>query len=231
MTRYLLVAALLSSGGCGLIDSDISDFDLSLPEKELTVDTSDWMLTDQSTVPPIDCSGMTSICSAAVAQICSAGELCFGSCDAETETCNAEVLIELFQRFELAAEKPELEAIDGKPLVDVTIRRIGYSVTENTMNVDSPPLAVYIGPQEAMSSGHPQAEQIGTIPVVPAGTTVTDGEVELLPGAEETMSRFMTDYQTPFNVIAGSLVELEAGDQVPQGRLVAIVQVDATAGL
>lgn len=227
----LAFAAILLGAGCGLIDSNIADFDLSLPEKELTVDTSDWMLTDQTTVPAVDCSGMAGACSAGVAQICSASELCFGSCDATTETCSAEVLIELFQRFELATEKPELMEIDGKPLVDVTINRIAYSVTENTMNVDAPELAVYIGPQEAMSSGHPQAEQIGTIPVVPAGTTVEDGEVQLLPDAEQTMERYLKDYQTPFNVIAGSLVQLEAGDTVPQGRLVAIVQVSATAGL
>lgn len=227
----LAFAAFLLGAGCGLIDSDIADFDLSLPEKELTVDTADWMLTDEATVPSVDCSQMAGVCSAGVMQICSASELCFGSCNSSTETCTAEVLIELFQRFELAKEKPELEAIDGKPLVDVTINRIAYSVTENTMNVDSPELAVYIGPQEAMSSGHPQAEQIGTIPVVPAGTTVEDGSVELLPDAEQTMRRFLRDYQTPFNVIAGSLVQLEAGDMVPQGRLVAVVQVNATAGL
>jgi hypothetical protein len=229
MNRLALAAVLLSAG-C-LIDSNIADFDLSLPEKELTVDTADWMLTDETTVPSVDCSEMAGVCSAGVAEICSASDLCFGSCDSDTETCNAEVLIELFQRFELATEKPELSEIDGKPLVDVSIRRIGYTVSENTMNVDSPELAVYIGPQEAMSSGHPQAEQIGTIPVVAAGSTVESGEVELLDSAEQTMERFLRDYRTPFNVIVGSLVELEAGDMVPQGRLVAIVQVDATAGI
>jgi hypothetical protein len=67
--------------------------------------------------------------------------------------------------------------------------------------------------------------------VVAAGSTVESGEVELLDSAEQTMERFLRDYRTPFNVIVGSLVELEAGDMVPQGRLVAIVQVDATAGL
>ena len=229
MMRYVLTALL--SSGCGLVDSNIADFDLSLPEKELTVDTADWMLTDQATVPSVDCSSDASICSAAVSEICSANEVCFGACDAESITCRADVLIELFQMFELASEKPELMEIDGKPLVDVTIRRIGYVVSENTMNVDSPELAVFIGPQEAMSSGHPLAEQIGTIPPVSAGTTVADGQVELLPDAEQTMERYLRDYQTPFNVIAGSLVELEAGDTVPSGRLVAVVQVDATAGL
>jgi hypothetical protein len=231
MNRLAFAAILLGAGGCGLIDSNIADFDLSLPEKELTVDTADWMLTDESTVPAVDCGDMAGVCSTAVAQICSANELCFGTCDAEAETCRAEVLIELFQRFELASEKPELSEIDGKPLVDVSITRIGYTVTENTLNVDSPELAVYIGPQEAMSSGHPQAEQIGTIPVTPAGTTVESGQVELLPDAEATMEQYLRDYQTPFNVIAGSLVKLGAGDVVPQGRLVAVVQVEATAGL
>lgn len=229
MVRLVSLVCLAASG-CGLVDSNIADFDLSLPEKEITVDTADWDLTENATVPTVDCSSDQGICAAGVSQICGAEDVCFGSCTADS-TCKADVLVELFQRFELQREKPELSEIDGKPLVSVSINRIGYTVTENTMNVDSPPLTVYVGPQEAMSSGHPQAEAIGVIPVLPAGTTVDSGEVQLEPGAEDIIGKYMKDYQTPFNVIVASTVELQAGDLVPQGRLVAIVQVEATAGI
>ena len=229
MYRLLFFALAAPLGGCGLIDSNIADFDLSLPEKEVTVDTADWMLTDEATVPAVDCSGSPDICGAAVEEIC-ASEACAGSCGAD-DSCRAEIQIELFHRFELQREKPELSEIDDQPLVRVNIRRVGYTVSENTMNVDSPPLTVFVGPQQAMSSGHAEAEVIGTIPVLAAGTTVTDGEMELVDGAEEILGRYMRAYQTPFNIIVGSTLDLEAGDVVPQGRLIAIVQVEATAGL
>jgi hypothetical protein len=39
----------------------------------------------------------------------------------------------------------------------------------------------------------------------------------------------MRDYATPFNVIVGAMVELRAGDEVPTGRMVAAIKVDAHA--
>jgi len=225
----LALATAVLAGGCGLIDSNIADFDLSLPEKEITVDTADWMLADAQSVPAIDCQDMMSVCNAGVSQFCGNGQLCFGSCDGAN--CKAEVAVNLFREFDLGEEKPELREIDGQPLVDVTIRRIAYSVSENTMNVDSTPLTIYIGPQDAMSSGHPQAEAIGTIAPVPAGMTIDDAEVELSADAESVVRSYMGDYRTPFNIIIGTLVDLEAGDLIPQGRLVAVVKVEATAGL
>lgn len=230
MYRLTLLAALavLSSTGC-LIDSNIADFDLSLPEKELTVDTADWMLADATTVPAVDCSEMQTVCNAGASQFCGNDQLCFGSCDGQN--CKAEVAVNLFREFDLAQEKPELREIDGKPLVNVTIKRIAYSVTENTMNVASTPLKIFIGPQEAVSAGHPQAVELGTIEPVAPGVTIDDAEVTLTAGAQDTVRDFIGNYTTPFNIVIGTQVPLNAGDSIPQGRLVAIVRVEATAGL
>ena len=58
----VLVVGLFGSG-CGLIDSDITNFDIALPDEELTIDSADWQLSGDETLPAVDCSAMD-LCSA-----------------------------------------------------------------------------------------------------------------------------------------------------------------------
>ena len=230
MQRVVCLVALMGLGGCGLIDSDITDFNLSLPEREVTVDTADWELTDDSAMPAIDCSDEPAVCSAGIGELCGAEGVCFGSCDAE-DTCKVTVAVSLFHRFDLASEQPELEQIDGQPLVSVTIDRVYYTVTENSFTQDSPELTVYVAPQTVMNPGDPLAEEIGVIASVASMQTIEEAEVELSDSGEDSLARYMKDYTTPFNLILGTTVELSAGDEIPSGRLVAVVKADAHAGL
>ena len=41
----------------------------------------------------------------------------------------------------------------------------------------------------------------------------------------------MSTYKNPFNIIVGSDLRIEAGDPVPTGKLDAVVQIKAHAGL
>ena len=230
MYRLIAVCAAASlATGCGLIDPDIADFDLSLPEKELTVDSADWMLSTDATLPAVPCQAMPMACDTAVQAYCADGESCAGSCDGTN--CAVTVGVELWHMFNLALEKPELEQIDGQPLVDVTIERIFYRVTENSFNVDTPPLTIYAAPEAITDTDDGQAEPIGTIPVVSAGTLVADGEVMLTPTGRETMARYLRSYSTPFNIIIGGDIVLSAGDPMPNGRMVTVVGVEAHAGI
>ena len=136
-----------------------------------------------------------------------------------------------FHTFDLASEKPELQEIEGKPLVSIRISRVAYEITENTLNVNTPRLTIYVGPQSAMDGADPQARAIGNIPPALAGTTVAEAEVEMTADGEDILADFMKDYSTPFNIIVGGDVSLAAGDPVPTGRLVAVVKAEATAGL
>ena len=63
--------------------------------------------------------------------------------------------------------------------MSVSVKRVYYRITENTLDVDSPPLTVYIGPEGTMAPGDTGAEAIGTIAPVPAGQTVAEADVEL----------------------------------------------------
>jgi hypothetical protein len=231
-TIALVSFLLLFSSACGLIDPDIADFDLSLPEKDITVDTAQWELADEPTMPAIDCSGgMAQICSSGISQVCGADTFCFGSCNATSETCDVTVLLNLWHTFDLAAEKPELQEIEGQPLVSVSITKIAYRVSENTMNVDTPPLDVYVAPQSEMSTGGPQAMKIGRIAAVPAGELVEEGEVDVTEDGKAVLQGFMKNYTTPFNIIVGNEIQMSAGDTMPSGKMTAVVLVSAVAGI
>jgi hypothetical protein len=222
----LIAASVLGLGGCGLIDSDITDFNLSINDKTFTVDTAQWELADQSTFPEVDCSVMD-VCSAAVMQSCMSDN-CFGSCDGQN--CQALILVSLWVEIDLLDEHPELEEIDN--IVSVTINRVEYEISENTLTIDTPVMTLYVAPATVMSPGDPQAQEIGTIAPVTAGMPTTEPlEVNLTPEGRDNLREFMSQYRTPFNIIVGSEVEIMAGDPIPMGRLEANVRVTATAGL
>jgi hypothetical protein len=230
MIRLVSFATLaVAIAGCGLIDTDITNFDLSMPEKEFTVDTSQWQLSSDPTFPEIPCADTPTVCSAGISEVCGNDALCFGSCDGDN--CTAKVLIALYQSVNLYDEKPELQTINDQPLVSVTIDRVGYDVTENTLNIASPPITVYVAPQNVMAPGDPQALAVGTVSPIAPGTTSTGNDVDMTPEGRENLRSFMREYRTEFNILVGAEVDIMAFDPIPSGRLRAVVTVDAHAGL
>ena len=106
-----VVGALwLGGAGCGLVSSDIDDFDLSIEEKSFTIDTSQWGLTDVDTFVNTDCSATPGVCATAAQQACTDGN-CFGSCSTTTNTCELHVVVALWDMVVLTEEQPELQTI------------------------------------------------------------------------------------------------------------------------
>lgn len=230
MIRLISVAALVSLlGGCGLIDSDITRFDLRVSNKTFTVDTAQWELTAEASFPAIDCTGMPGVCSAGIAEACGNDALCFGSCDGAN--CQALVLVALFQSVNLTQERPELDDIANQPIIEVHVERVSYSIEENTLTAATPELNLYVAPVSVMSPGDPQARLVGRIQPVPAGTTPTDQDLIVDAMGRQNLEEFMGDYKAAFNVIVGGQVSIGAGDPVPVGSLRASVTVDAYANL
>ena len=120
-----LAFAALSASSCGLIDPDVTDFNLKLPEKSFNVDTADWMLTvTEASMPTIDCSATD--CTAAADMFC-AEDHCTADCDASSH-CQAHVDVSVFQPFDLANESPELAEISYKPIAKVTVESIAFKI-------------------------------------------------------------------------------------------------------
>lgn len=238
-----LVAAVLGVGltaSCGLISSDVTDFDLALPAKKFTVDADGWQVdTDPSSVfsadgrlAPLPCSSMPTVCSSAVTQVCPMG--CTGACNMTANSCELSLDISLAQPVNLVMEKPELKSISDQPVIKVAIDSVTYEVPSNTLNVATPEIKIYIAPTSVLKlkPNSDEATVIGTIPAVAAGAT-TSGEqmIQFTPSGKAALANIMSTFKVPFNVLVGSSLLVTAGQALPTGKLEAVVHIRGHAGL
>jgi hypothetical protein len=222
-----LAAALVGGAGCGLIDSDMAQVDLDLAEQQVIVDTADWELTDEGQMPAVECADTPRVCASQVDSWCGANDLCKARCGGDT--CAVDIVVSLWHEVNLAEEAPELEQLGGEPLVNVTVDQVAFTVSENTLNMTTPALTVSVAPFGIIATDGRDAEVIGTIPAIEPGQTVDHASLELAADGQAILAERMLDYETPFNVIVASTVALQAGDDVPSGRLVAGIRVSARA--
>ena len=231
---YLRLCVLALVPACGLIDSDVSNFNLDLPDKAFSVDASGWQVNQQAadTFLNMSCSSSPMICSSAATQACPMN--CSGSCGPASK-CELELNISAYKPIDLVMEKPELNSINDKPVIKVTIDSVAYSVTSNTLNVATPEMGVYVAPITVMDPKDPMAKQVGIIASVPAGATVATRDMTYTADGKQVLIDTMSTYKNPFNVIVGTSVDnpivIKAGDSVPMGKLDAVIQIRAHAGL
>ncbi len=232
---YLRLCLLAVVPACGLIDSDVTNFDLTLPDKAFSVDASGWQVDQQAadTFLSMSCGSSPMICSSAATQACPMN--CEGSCSEASSMCELELNVAAYKGIDLVMEKPELNQINDKPVIKVAIDSITYAVTANTLNVATPEMGVYVAPITVMDPKDPMATQIGVIPAVPAGATVTVRDMMYTTDGKQALVDTMSTYKTPFNVIVGTSADnplvIKAGDMVPTGKLDAVIQIKAHAGL
>lgn len=230
---YLRAALLVVCSGCGLISSDVTNFDLTLPDKTFTIDAMSWVDTQHSQQAQMflstSCAAMPSVCNSAAQQACVSG--CSGTCDSGTQTCDLALAVSLYNKVDLVMEKPELQTINSEPVIKVTIDSVTYDVSMNTLNIDTPPMQILVAPASVMDPTDPMATQIGTLDAVAAGTTVTDQTLMFTDTGKAELINTMSMYKTPFNVIVGSTLEVKSGDPVPMGQLTAVVHIKAHAGI
>ncbi len=229
---YLRLAPLLLAGGCGLVSSDVTDFDLTLPDKTFTIDAMSWQVNSQQAQAFLatSCASMPTVCNSAAQQACASG--CSGTCDTGTQTCDLSLAVSLYNKVDLVMEKPELATINSEPVIKVTIDSVTYDVTQNTLNVDTPAMTIFVAPASVMDPSDPMAKAVGTLDGVMAGTTTTMSQTLMFTDTgKQTLIDTMSTFRTPFNIIVGSTLEVKSGDPVPMGQLTAVVHVKAHAGL
>jgi hypothetical protein len=224
----LLLCAALT--GCGLISSDVADFDLTLPDKSFSIDTAGWDI-DQTQAQLLlgqSCAAAPTVCNQLAQMACDMN--CSGMCNASRQ-CELQLDVSLYKTVNLVDEKPELRTINDKPVIKVTIDAVTYEVTSNTLNVPTPELTMYVAPTSVMDPKSPEAVAIGTIPAVDAGATVANAPVLFNETGKAKLVSVMSTYKTPFNVIVGSTLTVSQGQMVPQGKLDAVIRIRAHAGL
>ncbi len=230
--RAVGLAAVALSAGCGLIDSDVTNFALSLPDKQFTIDATGWQVDQQqaSTFLQTSCGAMPTVCSQAVMQACMDG--CSGSCNASSQRCELALEVSLYRPIDLINEQPELKSIDDEPVIDVQIDSVTYEVTSNTLTVATPEMTVYVAPMSVMDPMDPQAKPIGKIPPVAAGTlTMAPVNLAFTATGKADLIAMMRNFKTPFNVIVGTTLVVSDQSMLPSGKLDAVVHIKGHAGL
>jgi hypothetical protein len=223
----------VSLASCGLISPDVTDFDLTLPDKKFTIDIGTWPVDGPAARSYLmeACSGETdptAFCNNVVKNACATG--CSGSCGA-SDTCALSLDISLYQSINLVMERPELTSVNDKPAIKVTIDSVTYDVTSNSLNVDTPELTLYVAPMSVVKSTDSKAKPIGTIAAVPAGWVTEHSEaIKFTATGKAELVNIMNTFKTPFNVLVGSSL-LVTAEPVPTGKLDAIVHIKAHAGL
>jgi hypothetical protein len=230
--RVALCACIaVGLGGCGLIDKNVTDFDLSLPNKTYTVDSASFDITgDPDVVLMMSCTPASGACELAGDQACPEGQ-CWGECSTSTSLCELVIPVHPFTTVNLADEKPELATIDEQSLVDVRIDTITYAVSENTMNRQTPPLVLYVAPANVTSPMDQAAVPVGTIPPVDPGVTIPVTSMEMTTGGRARLVSAMEDFRTPFNVLLATDITLRSGEPVPMGRMTTTLSITAHAGI
>lgn len=236
----VLVGLLSMASGCGLISSDVTNFDLTLPAKSFSVDTGSWNVSQGAADLYLNnsCSG-NQICSSAVTAACAMG--CAGECDATSHTCDLKLQVAVHQGIDLVTEKPELKTINDQPLIKVTIDSVQYEVALNTLSVATPEMKIYVAPMSVTDPNDPTAKQVGRVESVPAKTLVTlkdltfsDGSSDPIVAAtngRQNLIDTMSSFKVPFNVLIGTELVVKMGQPVPTGKLDAVIRIKAHAGL
>jgi hypothetical protein len=229
------VAALVVASGlaaCGLVDTNVADFNLTLPEKQFTVDASTWNVNAAATTTFLatSCAQMPTICGQAAASACKAAT-CTGTCDTTSKTCVLSLGVSNYKTIDLITEKPELKTINEQPVIKVSIDRVTYSVSANSLNVASPEMTVYVAPATVMTASDAQAKPIGKIPSVPAGTTLPATEITFTDTGRAELINVMSNFKVPFNIIVGSTLTVNSATMIPTGKMESGIQITAHAGL
>jgi hypothetical protein len=221
-----------AAAGCGLISSDVTNFDLALPAKRFTIDMGGWQVDTSAADEYLmrSCSDSNpALCNNAVQQVCTMN--CSGVCSADN-TCQLSLDISGRQPVDLVSEKPELKSINDEPVIKVMLDSVTYDITTNTLNIDTPEITLYVAPTSVVRSNDPLAKAIGTIPAIPAGTTTTSSQsIKFTPTGRADLVAAMSSFKTPFNVLVGSSIVVTASQPVPTGKIDAVVYIRGHAGL
>jgi hypothetical protein len=234
-----VVLGLSVVAGCSLISSDVTNFDLTLPDKKFTIDASNWkvdttkassLFSSDGKLMSVSCSSNPSVCSSAVMQACPMD--CEGKCNTTSNLCEMKLIVSLSQSVDLMKEKPELESINSEPVIKVSIDSVTYEVRSNSLNVATPEIKVSIAPTSAVTPLDAQAKLIGTIPEIQPGWTTSGPEMMMFTATGKALLvDTMSHFKTPFNVWVGSSLVITAGQPLPQGKLEAVVHITGHAGI
>jgi len=215
--------------GCGLISSDLATVSFDLPPKSYTFDTGqgDWQGTMSSAfamVPTINCSADSDCCAP---QIAAAGIDCTTMlvCDGPTASCAFAVDVQSPpQMIDLRNEGQLPSSLSNQSVLEITVTKLSYDVNPNSLNIDLPPIDLFLGPQGTTKVTDAGVTKFATLPWIPHGTTVTNGNIPIQPAANTVFENIGMHLGTPFVFLAKTRVVVPGGAPAPMGALTMTVK-------
>lgn len=217
--RRLVFASLLGLlVGCGLISSDVAEIKFNLPPRMYSFDSSSFNVPAGATTEVACGAGqIVTDCCAPPAPLpapdCSATPITCEQNENGMDVCMAQATISQSQMMNLGQEVQQLSGLTG--LVSISIKRISYQITANTLDVNVPDVILYLAPNGVTDPNDPSAKKFGTLPAIPAGT-MTAGDVVLEPNSAQVLESFTSNIQSPFMFIAATTLKVSHS---PTGRI------------
>jgi len=227
------VAPLAFATGCGLINSDLAKVSFDLPPKTYTFDTAqaDWngpMTGAFAMVPAIACTTDADCCPLAIS---AAGIDCtMLTCDAASASCAFAVVVQSPpQMINLKTEANLPSSLANQSVLDITVNKLSYDVSQNSLTVDLPPVDLFLGPQGTTKTTDPGGVKFATVPSIPRSTVVTDGNIPIEAAANTVFENIGMHLGTPFVFLAQTRVVIPGGTPAPAGALTLTIKGQLSA--
>ena len=109
-------------------------------------------------------------------------------------------------------------------------------VMTNTLNVDLPPMKIYLAPHtvtefyDSQGNIDSRISLIGELPVIPAGNSGIY-DINMTATGEKVLTEYVQEPDVPFYFFVNGSLTFKAGDVVPQGAIKLKVHSMATASV
>jgi len=232
MKTILACALLTGLAGCGLLSSDITTTKIALPPQSYSFDTSMFKGLPTGSTPSVPCGdqGIPDCCNppAGPAPNCTTTPLVCqpdnSSVNNGASVCTAVIPQSISNSINLSGA-----GLSSFPAGNISIDSIAYAVSDNSLNVDLPAVAIYLAP-DGVTDPKNGAMLFGTIPAIAAESNPT-GTVQKDPGADHAFEVYAGNLSTPFNFIASTTVVIPSGTPIPNGHVTITVTVTVAAHL
>lgn len=234
MKLYRLWPAL-AVAGCGLVNSNTLSYEYAFDPQQFTEKLGDEKFNGTLPMQPCDPTAAVDQCSQLQAAL-PTGSPAKISCDTTTRMCAAFVDAVLPYPVDLSQAMSPLPAPVVQYGVDhVSIEKIAYWVMTNTVNVDLPPIDLYVAASAAKDQNDPSAKLVGTVAKLPARSTACADpadskgdpasagaavcDVKLDDAGQTALATFVKNYKTPFQFIAHAKLVAHGGEPIPTGTI------------